>query len=259
MCRRSFVRYSTYRAATIAGCITNTVFGFIKAAILLAVYRQRTSIGGFDAIDAVTFTFISQGFINATGAWGGHLPLADRIQTGDVVSDLYRPVDLQLFELASDAGRGAFQLFGRAIVPIVAGGIAFHLRLPLDPATWLAFAVSLALALVVSFSLRFLVSLTTFWFLDYRAPSQMSVAVTMFFSGFLIPVGFFPDWLEKLSRALPFVATVQLPIEVLLGKHTGAGSLLGVFGLQLAWGVVLLAVGRAVLAKATRRVVVQGG
>ena len=256
--KRSFARHATYRAATFAGVFTNTVFGFIKASILLAVFHERSSIGGFDVRDALTFTFVAQGFLAAVGAFGGHLGLADRIQTGDVVTDLYRPVDLQAYELATDLGRAAFQLFIRAIVPLVVGGIAFDLRLPTTPGPWLVFLASLTVGLVVSFAIRFLVSLTTFWFLDYRAPSQMSTVITLFLSGFAVPVVMFPDWLESLARALPFVAFVQLPIEVLLQKYDG-GELVGVFAFQAAWAVVLLALGRFVLARATRRVVIQGG
>jgi len=50
----------------------------------------------------------------------------------------------------------------------------------------------------------------------------------------------------------------QLPVELLLGKHHGAGLLL-VLATQLAWAVVLFGAGRMVLAAAVRKVVVQGG
>ena len=256
--KRSFVRYSTYRAATFAGVFTNTVFGFIRASILVAVYRQRDVIGGFDLTDSVTFAFATQGMLAAIGAFGGHLPLADRIQTGDVVTDLYRPADVQGFELATDAGRAAFQFLSRGFVPLLVGSFFFELRLPASPAIWAAFLFSFVLALGVSFGIRFLVTMSTFWFLDYRAPSQMAALVMMFFSGFILPVGFFPDWLETLARVLPFVATVQIPFEIFLGKHD-AGATVALLGVQALWAIVLLAGGRAVLARATRRVVVQGG
>jgi ABC-2 type transport system permease protein len=256
--RRAFRRFSTYRSATFAGVFTNTVFGFIKAAILVAVFRERATIGGFDVRDAVTFTFVSQGFLVVMGAFAGHLTLAERIVSGDVVTDLYRPVDLQLFELANDAGRAAFQCTVRAVVPLLAGGLVFDLRLPRTPWPWLVFALSVVLGIVTSFGHRFLVTMTTFWTLEYRAVSQMSTVVAMFFSGFMIPIGFFPDWLERLSRLLPYVGFAQIPIEVLLGKLRGA-ALVGALGSQVVWMAGLLLLGRWVLARATHRVVVQGG
>ena len=54
---RAYRRQATYRGATFAGVFTNTVFGFILAYVLLAVYQQRSTIGGFTSVDAVTFTF----------------------------------------------------------------------------------------------------------------------------------------------------------------------------------------------------------
>jgi ABC-2 type transport system permease protein len=81
----------------------------------------------------------------------------------------------------------------------------------------------------------------------------------MFFSGFIIPVSFFPSWLADIARLLPFVAIVQLPLEIFLGLQNGAGAIAGVLAVQVLWAVVLLGIGRVVLARATRKVVVQGG
>lgn len=256
--KRAFRRFSTYRAATWAGVFTNTVFGFIRASILLAVFRERSDIGGFDVADALTFTFVTQGFLVVMGAFAGHLPLAERIVTGDIVVDLYRPVDVQLFELATDLGRAAYHCTIRGVFPVAVGGLLFDLKLPHDPAVWAVFALSVALGLFVSFAHRFLVTLTTFWTLEFRAASQMATVLAMFFSGFLIPIVFFPEWLEAVARALPYVSFAQVPVEVLLGKHTGAG-LVAVLATQALWAIVLLVAGQALLRAATRRVVVQGG
>jgi ABC-2 type transport system permease protein len=257
--RRAFRRFSTYRAATFGGVFTNTVFGFIRASVFVAVYRQRDRIGGFDLADALTFTFVTQGFVAMTGTFVGHLPLADRILSGDVVTDLYRPVDLQLFELAEDVGRAAYQGTVRAAIPLIVGGLFFDLRLPTTPGPWALFAVSTFLGVVVSFAVRFVITLSTFWTLDYRAASQIVVVLSLFFSGFTIPIVFFPAWAETLARALPFASVVQVPLEVLLGKYHGGGELVVALAGQLAWAAVLLGAGRLVLAAATRRVVVQGG
>ena len=255
--RRAFRRYSTYRAAAIGGTITSTIFGVIRASVLLAVYQERTSVGGFDAADAVTFAIVSQAMLHM-GLLGGHLGLADRIISGDVVTDLYRPTDLQRFELASDLGRAAYQGLSRSVLTIAVGALVFGLKVPSTLSTYAWFAVSLLLANIACFAHKFLVSLTTFWTMDYRAPSQMAVVISMFFSGFAVPVVFFPRWLESVSRVLPYVGFAQIPMDIFLGKSTGAG-LVTALGSQLVWCGLLLVGGRALLAKATHRVVVQGG
>ncbi|HEX7166242.1 MAG TPA: ABC-2 family transporter protein [Acidimicrobiales bacterium] len=257
--RRSFRRHSTYRAALFAGVFTNTVFGFLKTYVLIAVYdaRDGAPINGFDVTDVVTFSWLAQGFWML--AMQSHLELAERIRTGDVVGDLYRPADLQLWWLSSEAGRIAFQILVRSFVPTVVGGLFFHLRLPTSPAVWIAFAVSVALAMVVGFAHRFIVSLTTFWVLSYMGTSQLAMILIGFFSGMFVPITLFPDWLGTIARWTPYPAMLQLPIEVLLGKATSASELAALFAAQVAWAVVLLAAGRWLLAAAQRKVVVQGG
>src|SRR5438105_14101198 len=61
--RRGYRRYATYPWATVAGAFTNAIFGFMQAYILLAVFRHRTNVGGYDARDAVTYVWLAQALI----------------------------------------------------------------------------------------------------------------------------------------------------------------------------------------------------
>ena len=51
---RSFRRYSTYTAATLAGIFTNSAFGIILSFIYIAVWRASPHAGGYDVADALT-------------------------------------------------------------------------------------------------------------------------------------------------------------------------------------------------------------
>jgi len=42
-----FRRHSTYRQATVAACVTNSVFGFLRAAVMLALFASQNVIGGW--------------------------------------------------------------------------------------------------------------------------------------------------------------------------------------------------------------------
>ncbi|HEV3227264.1 MAG TPA: ABC-2 family transporter protein [Acidimicrobiales bacterium] len=254
---RSYRRQSTYRAATAAGVFTNTVFGFILAYVLLAVVRERPVIGGFDAVDVVTFTFVMQGMLMVIGIFGS-LEIAERVRSGDVVSDLYRPVDFQAFWLADAYGKSTFYAIFRGIPPFLVGALVFHLRLPASASIWFEFFASVFLAIAVSFGWSFLLQLTSFWLLDVKGPHQLGWLVAQFFSGVFVPVVFFPAWLGAIAHATPFPAMAQLPVEIFLGKHRGL-DLLGVYAQQVLWVAVVLGAGRIMLARAMRKVVVQGG
>ncbi|MGC5563311.1 ABC transporter permease [Streptomyces sp. FR-108] len=255
-----FRRYATYRVATAAGVFTNTVFGLILAYTYIALWDERPGLGGYDQAQAVTYVWVGQGLLAVVAVLGGGFEdeLIERIRTGDIAIDLYRPADLQAWWLAADLGRAAFQLLGRGVLPMVFGGLVFQLALPSDAGTWLAFLVTVLLGILVSFALRYLVALAAFWFMDGAGVQQLAVLAGIFFSGMTLPLNAFPGALGELARALPWSALMQAPADVLLGERTGL-ALLRTYAFQAAWAVGLLAVGRLVQSAATRRVVVQGG
>jgi ABC-2 type transport system permease protein len=118
-----------------------------------------------------------------------------------------------------------------------------------------AFLVSVALAVTVSFALRFMVNLTAFWLVDIRGVNTIAAALWTALSGFIMPIAFFPDRMRDLMRVLPFAAMLELPMNVFLER----ASLTETFAYQGFWVLVLLGAGRLVLRSATRRLVVQGG
>ncbi|MEV6972416.1 ABC-2 family transporter protein [Kitasatospora sp. NPDC093806] len=258
--RGAFRRFSTYRAANLAGAFTNTVFGFILAYTFLALWQARPGLGGYDTSTSVTYIWVSQALLVAVAVMGGGFQddVQERFRSGDIAIDLYRPVDFQGWWLATDLGRAAFQLISRGAPPMLAGGLVFHLRLPGNPLTWVCFLLAVTLAVVVSFGVRFLVSLTGFWLQDSDGVRSVMLVVSMFFSGMLLPLALFPGRLGDLAELMPWAALVKVPTDVFLERVTGTG-LLGALGFQLAWAVTLLAAGRLVQLLATRKVVVQGG
>jgi ABC-2 type transport system permease protein len=255
--RRGFRRYATYRAATVAGVFTNTIFGFMRAYMFVALFAVQSDVAGYDVSDGLTYTFATQGMIMVAYLWGWW-DIALAIRSGDVVTDLSRPLDFQFYWLAQDLGRAAYHAIFRGIPPFVIGALFFHLNVPVNPLTWVAFILSIALATTVSFALRFMVNLSAFWLLDYRGVGRLAMAVWTFLSGLVVPVVFFPEPWRSITQALPFVAIVGLPVEVFLEKPGGLGTV-AALTFQAAWAVALLAAGRWMLAAATRKVVIQGG
>ena len=255
--RRSFQRAAAYPAALAAGLFTNTVFGCVRAWVLLAAFAGGARLGGYDATDAVTFSFLTQGLIMVTGGFSlGELP--QRIRTGDVALDLQRPVDLQVWWLAVEVGKAAFHLLARGVIPVFAGALLFDLRGPSGPGL-VALPLSVGLAVVVSFGLRYLLSLACFWLLDERGVANIGLLVNFFLNGLLLPLVLFPGWLRGVALHLPWAMTMQVPADVWLGKHDGLVPMIRTLGLQAAWAATLLLAGRAVTRMAVRKVVIHGG
>jgi ABC-2 type transport system permease protein len=257
LARRGYRRYAAYPAATVAGVFTNTVFGFLRGYVLLALYEHRDVIGGYDASDTLTYTWLTQALIAIVYIWGWQ-DLAVRIHSGDVATDLARPVDPLRAGLSFDYGRALYHALFRGVPPFLVGALVFDLTGPSNPLVAVAFVLSVVFAIGVSYAWRFLYNSVAFWVLHYRGLAVIAMLVANLFSGFIIPVAFFPDWLRTIAYATPFPAMVQMPIDVFVGKADGI-EVVYTLAVQLAWLVGLLLVSRAVFAAGTRRLVIQGG
>ncbi len=257
---RSFRRYSTYRIATASGTFTNTVFGFIFCGVYLTLWRLRPGLGGYDVSAALTFVWLQQALLAPIGTFGAGTAtseLGERVRTGAVGVDLYRPVSLLGWWLAVDLGRAAFQFVARGGLPLLVGSMVFDLTFPSGVLGWLAFLTAVLFAVLISFGIRYLVALSGFWVNDSRGAETILAVLGLFFSGMILPLVVFPGRLGDFARATPWAGTLQVPVDIWLGRQPG--GVLGGFAFQLGWAAALLLAGWWLTRSATRKVVIAGG
>lgn len=251
----SFRRHATYRIATAASLLENTVVNMLRGLVYVAVVKASGGVvDGLSTSEAMTFAFIA-GMIESSFWIVAPLEIGERIRSGDVITDLYRPVDFQAWWLASEAGRCSFALLAKGLPQVVVGLVAFDLATPSSIGSVLLFVVSVALSFLVAYAWKLIVALSGFWLLDVRGVTSLAGAVMTVMSGALLPLALFPDALAGVLRWLPPAAMITTPFELFTGGVAAAPRL----ATQLAWAIVLLLLGRAVLHRAVAKVVVQGG
>lgn len=239
----------------LAGMTTNVVFGLLRIAVLAAALQAANGvIADYDIAASNTYVWLGQGLLGFVLLWGSNA-LAERVKTGDVVVDLYRPWHLQTALLAEDIGRAGFAFFTRLLPPMVFGMLLFPFQFPETAVQWPLFAISAVLSLVCSFATRFLVEISAFWLIDNRGLYGLWNVSSGVLCGLTVPIAFFPGWARDVLWMTPFPALLQAPIDVFLG-HGNAGKILLY---QLFWAALLLGTGHLVLQRAVRKVVVQGG
>jgi ABC-2 type transport system permease protein len=260
LARSGFRRYATYRQATIAGTFTNTVFGFLRCYVLLAVAAGASGgrPAGYDTEQLATFVWVGQGLLTVVALWGW-TDLSDRIRSGDVVAELLRPVHPVISYLAPDLGRAGYAVLARFIPPFVVGAIFFDLYSPRRWFTVPLFALSVVLAVVCSFGCRFLVNATAYWLHDARGPLIFWTLGSGVLAGLYFPLRFLPDALAvTLWVATPMPGLLQTPLDVLIERDPPALQF-GLVALQAVWAAILLTGCRTVQRRAERKLVVQGG
>lgn len=257
--RSGFRRHATYRQATVAGAVTNTVFGFLRCYVLLAVAAGAGGVAaGYRGDQLATYVWFGQGLLAVVLLWGWS-DLADRIRTGEVATDLLRPVHPVTLYLATDLGRASHALLFRFLPPVLVGLLVFDLHLPARPATWPLFAAGMLLAVVTCFGCRFLVNATAYWLLDIRGVNMLWLVCSGVLGGLFFPLRFLPDPVAAaLYLGTPFPTIIQIPLDVLV-ERDGPAVQTGLVGVQAVWAGLVLASCRAVQRRAERKLVIQGG
>lgn len=263
--RQSFRRHLTYRTAALAGLVTNFFFGMVRVAVITALYDGKPEAAGITLPAAITFTAISQAVIGPLAAFSW-FDVMRSVHSGEIAGDLLRPMGYLTYWLANDFGRALTQLLLRG-VPMLIGYVALFPLIapagaqfvwPHGAAMWAATSACFVLAWLISFGWRFLSNLSAFWSPDARGIIRFVFSLSWFASGFLFPLRYFPDWLQRICALTPFAYTVNAITEVFLGLRHG-GDVVRVLATQLAWAAALLVTGALVLRAGVRRLVILGG
>ena len=254
---RSLQRHLAYRAAAIAGLVTNFFFGLVRIAILLALYGQRQEVAGMDVTAVVTYSALTQAIIAYISLFGWY-GLMDTVYSGEVATDLLKPLNYYTFWLARDAGRAGAALLLRGVLLLVAYGLILDMTYPATAGQWLAVALSALLSWLIAFSWYYLVNLSAFWTPYARGICRFGFVLAWLLSGFLMPLRFLPAWLVRLAYFTPFPHLVNTVVEIYLGLLQGP-ALVWALLFQGVWAVILILAGRLLLRVAVRRLVILGG
>jgi ABC-2 type transport system permease protein len=184
--------------------------------------------------------------------------VGQRIRMGLIATDLLRPVDFQLAQLAQALSDGLFNL--AMLLPIFGVALLFWggSALPAGGASFAAFVVSLLFSFVIMFAVSFIFVLATFVTYSGYGVFVARNALQQTFSGLSAPLVLFPPGLRAVSEWLPFRHAIHTPVSIYLGWLRGA-AVWRALGSQALWAAGLLYLGRFLLGRALRRFDIQGG
>jgi len=255
--RLSLKQQSTYRTALYAGLATNLFFGLLRAALMIALYAGKSEVNQLALQDAITYVGLTQALIAFLNIFGS-TDIMQTVYSGQIGSDLLKPINLYTFWLAKDLGKSMVNLAGRGVLFMLVYGIFFKISLPARLDQWIYLLASLTLGWLASFSWRFLVNLAGLWSPDARGVARIGFTVSALLSGFIMPLRLLPDWFANLCSLTPFPSMINTPVEIYLGVMN-APSILNALMLQLIWLAALAVVCQVALRAGVSRLVIQGG
>ncbi|HEY2493748.1 MAG TPA: ABC-2 family transporter protein [Paenibacillus sp.] len=182
----------------------------------------------------------------------------DKLKTGNIISDLLKPISYPLLLFYDELGNVVFQIMFTVVPTIFIAWLLFGFSVPTEPYTIVAFAISLLLALIISFLMGYLIALVSFWFLTTFALDWMVTALITVFSGSFLPLWFFSAEWKFIADILPFQFLGFVPAAIYMGK-IDASEIIWMIMKGSVWILLLWLATQFLWGRAVKRLVVQGG
>ncbi len=257
--RKGFQRAITYRFQFWAELVINVLFMYIYVCVWRALYLGRESVAGYDRRQLLTYIIVSQTLFTFQFTVRAWATTEAKVRTGDVALDLIRPVDFQGMLLATGIGTAWHTVLTNMIPKFALFAVAGVVSAPASVTGWVLFPISAALGFLIEFAIEFLFGIAAFWLVEVRGLYALVMwGICGFFSGYFLPIEFFPRPLAAIAQMLPFSSMIYVPSAIYAGSLTGSTAWAAVLR-QLIWTIVLMGAGRLVFEVGRRRLVVQGG
>ena len=229
---------------------------FMLLALWNALYIGKDLVNGIDlptmrfytVVSVVVEVFISSNIEKNIG---------EKIKNGDISVLMTRPISYPV-AVSLDQLAFTFQNIVIRVLPytliLLLSGIAFGAQVQVS----FSFFLSIFLSYLLMMFYQLFFGFISFWTLEISGILEARDAAMLVFSGSMIPLWFFPDWLFAIARFLPFQALFNTPLSILIGKISGQD--IGFYLLvQVGWVLIFFILTVLFWKKAKRRVIVNGG
>ncbi|GAC1433279.1 MAG: ABC-2 family transporter protein [Candidatus Velthaea sp.] len=253
--KKAFSREATYRMEVFTNLGSLLVRVYLLRMLWTALYAQNAAPAGIPLHAIVTYSTIAL-LMSLVLEIDGTRMIREKIREGTIATDLMKPISLPLYFFSDGFGQTIFHAL--LIVPaLLLALLIVHIDVP-SPGVLAAFALSFMLGYLVNFVLNFLMNAVAFWTLETFAIQLMVRWVSDLLSGQIVPLIFFPGFLQKIVLGLPFAAIYSTPLLIYVGTIHPAQYAQALL-LQVMWFAIFTAIAAVVWRAAQRRVVVQGG
>lgn len=256
-----FITGLQYRASAIAGLATQFFFGLVFIMVYLAFYESGSGNIPMEFNSLVSYLWLNQSFFALVSMMYKDTEIFDLIKNGNIAYELIRPKKLYFIWFAKIIGQRLAMVSLRCLPVIVVTLFLpkpFNLGLPINIESFILFIITLMIGSFLMTSIITLYHVITLKTLNEKGIPHIFSTIADILSGIIVPIPFFPKFLQIISNYLPFRYVSDLPFRIYTGN---IGIQDGVFGLliQIIWIFIIVGIGYIITQKSLKRVVVQGG
>lgn len=228
--------------------------------IMLFLWRAVAAdgpLGRYGTTELTAYFLVTLAVRLLTGSWVAWI-MNTEIRQGDMGMRLLKPVHPFVHYLSEHWGawpvRAVFVLPVFAVIAVVVGVEP----LTHDPRQWLLLPLAVLGAFGVTFSAMLCIGSLSFFWQSTLALIEVWYGLYVVFSGYIVPIELFPAAVSRVLLALPFPYLLSFPVELTLGLHDFATSLVRL-GVQWAYVVGFTALALVLWRAGVRRYEAFGG
>ncbi|HUJ33006.1 MAG TPA: ABC-2 family transporter protein [Candidatus Acidoferrum sp.] len=255
--RVGFVNILAFRLRYFTGIITYFLNVTVYYFIWTAVFRSASSLAGYSLAQIITY--VSVGWIIRSFYWNTiDQEMAYEVIEGKIAMDFIKPVSIQWMWIARAMGESAFRLGLLTLPTAVIVALVFPIKGPASRGDFLLFLVAVLGSFFLMSAINFMIGTCAIPLKSILALIRAKYWLIELLSGLLIPIGFFPESLQKVMAWLPFEHIAYTPLQIYLGKLDRAQALRAL-GTQWLWVVGLLILAHLWWGRSSRKITIHGG
>lgn len=251
-----------YRLAAMSGALVSIFWVLIEIVVYMVFYKYADNRFNFTLTlqQVVTYTWVKE-LMFAMLTFTVDDEIKTKIINGDVGVEMCRPLDIYWHWFAkTSAGRVGTLAFRSGMV-LIAGVIipgTYGFSLPDSIAGFLLFLLSVCCAFLLCTSFGMLVTAVRLGITWGEGPTYILLLIGHVMSGGYLPLQLWPDFMQTFLLYQPFAGQLDIPARLYVGSMA-PGEAAPMLLLQLGWAALFIALGRLIMARRLRGVIVQGG
>mgnify|MGYP005763365813 FL=1 len=220
MALATYKEWSAYRTHSLVSVFVGPVYFAVQYFIWTAVYGGSNSLNGMALQDMIRY-FGASALIGYLVMDFADWNLSMLVHTGKFLTFSLRPLHHRFFALAQKIGHRILGFFFEFLPCLVIFVFVFQIdMMPVYPFYTL---LSVLLAFFMTFYVHYCLGLLSFWFVQSSGIRSVFNLVADIFSGTLIPLVFFPGWMQFVQFFLPFQYMNYVPAMIFNGSYTLGG------------------------------------
>jgi ABC-2 type transport system permease protein len=249
----------TFRVSTITSIAGNLLYLIVIYFLWKAIYASSPTpvVNGMTFYDTMIYLVLASGLFNVMNSFIVWY-LGNDFKTGQIVSDLIKPMDYQVYKFFKTSGDHIISFFTTFVPTFIIVFLITHGSIKLG-VNLLYFLLSVILATIINFCVDFTVGTICFFTQSIWGINIVKEVVVALLSGATIPLAFFSPGFRAVVNWLPFQAIYNAPLQILIGKSFSTGDYLSILCNQLFWVVAMLLLSKGFWMISKRVITVNGG